>query len=248
MQRRPDEASAKPFLRGRLFAGAAALALLAIGAPAGFAADAEYVLKNISPEERGHAESFAAGVNRWLETGERSVFVRGNTGQAVRASSAVPGVFEPVRIGERSFVDGGVVSPVPVDAARQLGADYVIAVDISSKASGTTPTHLLGVVNQSIAIMGQTLGKQELARADVVIRPAVNDIGPADFEQRNAAILAGERAALAALPQIRKDLAAERARRVAALAPKPVPKAPEPECEKSWVGAINPFGKDCADD
>ena len=189
-----------------------------------------------------------AAVTTWLETGERSVFVRGNTGQAVRASSAVPGVFEPVRIGERSFVDGGVVSPVPVDAARQLGAEYVIAVDISSKASGTTPTHLLGVVNQSIAIMGQTLGKQELARADVVIRPAVNDIGPADFEQRNAAILAGERAALAALPQIRKELAAERARRVAALAPKPVPKAPEPECETSWVGAINPFGKDCADD
>ncbi|MFP7723290.1 patatin-like phospholipase family protein [Lysobacter sp. A3-1-A15] len=189
-----------------------------------------------------------AAVSTWLETGERSVFVRGNTGQAVRASSAVPGVFEPVRIGARSFVDGGVVSPVPVDAARQLGAEYVIAVDISSKASGTTPTHLLGVVNQSIAIMGQTLGRQELARADVVIRPAVSDIGAADFEQRNVAILAGERAALAALPQIRKALAAERARRVAALAPRPAPKPPEPECERSWVGAINPFGKDCANE
>src|SRR5690606_40152433 len=58
-----------------------------------------------------------------LETGERTVFVRGNTGQAVRASSSVPGVFEPVTIGGYQYVDGGVVSPVPVDAARQLGAD-----------------------------------------------------------------------------------------------------------------------------
>ena len=95
---------------------------------------------------------FAAVATR-LETGDRIVFVRGNTGQAVRASSSVPGVFEPVKIGDRHYVDGGVVSPVPVDAARQLGADLVIAVDISSKASGTTPGSMLGIVNQSIAIM-----------------------------------------------------------------------------------------------
>jgi NTE family protein len=67
------------------------------------------------------------------------VFVRGNTGQAVRASSSIPGVFEPVVIGQKHYVDGGVVSPVPVDAARQLGADFVIAVDISTKASGKNP-------------------------------------------------------------------------------------------------------------
>ena len=71
-----------------------------------------------------------------LEDGERTVFARGNTGQAVRASSSVPGVFQPVTIGKYHFVDGGIVSPVPVDAARQLGADMVIAVDISNKARG----------------------------------------------------------------------------------------------------------------
>ncbi len=138
-----------------------------------------------------------------LETGQRTVFIRGNTGQAVRASSSVPGVFEPVKIGKFSYVDGGIVSPVPVDAARQLGADLVIAVDISSKASGKTPEDMLGIVNQSIMIMGQKLGEQELSRADVVIRPRVNAIGPAEFEQKNQAILEGEKAALAALPQIR---------------------------------------------
>ncbi len=152
------------------------------------------------------AKPFAAVATR-LEDGERTVFVRGNTGQAVRASSSIPGVFEPVTIGQYHYVDGGVVSPVPVDAARQLGAEFVVAVDISSKASGKAPGDLLGTVNQSIAIMGQRLGEAELKRADIVIRPKVLDIGAADFAQRNAAILEGERAAMAAMPQIRAAVA-----------------------------------------
>lgn len=160
---------------------------------------------------------FAAVATR-LEDGERTVFVRGNTGQAVRASSSVPGVFEPVAIGQWHYVDGGVVSPVPVDAARDLGADFVIAVDISSKASGTRPAHLVGIVNQSISIMGQKLGQQELARAEVVIRPQVNEIGPSDFDQRNNAIIAGEQAALAAMPAIRAGLQQLRSERAAASA------------------------------
>src|SRR5690606_37076067 len=191
---------------------------------------------------------FAAVATR-LDTGDRVVFVRGNTGQAVRASSSVPGVFEPARIGERSYVDGGVVSPVPVDAARQLGADIVIAVDISSKAGGTTPTALAGIVGQSITIMGQALGRQELARADVVIRPQVNEIGPTGFEQRHAAILEGERAALAALPRIRARIAdAERARRdlaerrQAETAAEQLPA--DIDCGDSWVRRLNPFARD----
>jgi NTE family protein len=158
---------------------------------------------------------FAAVATR-LEDGQRTVFVRGNVGQAVRASSSVPGVFEAVAIGKHHFIDGGVVSPVPVDAARELGADFVIAVDISSKANGAAdPSSLLGNLNRSITIMGQKLGAQELARADVVIRPGVNDIGAADFAQKNRAILEGERAAQAALPQIRAKLAALQAQRLA---------------------------------
>ena len=142
-----------------------------------------------------------------LETGERTVFARGNTGQAVRASSSIPGVFEPVAIGQWHYVDGGIVSPVPVDAARGLGADLVIAVDISSKASGKNPDGMMGIVSQSISIMGQKLGAQELSRADIIIRPRVATIGPAEFEQRNQAIIEGEKAALAAMPQIRARIA-----------------------------------------
>lgn len=158
------------------------------------------------------AKPFVAVATR-LEDGQRTVFARGNTGQAVRASSSVPGVFQPVTIGKYHFVDGGIVSPVPVDAARQLGADVVVAVDISNKARGKTPGDLLGTLNQSIAIMGQKLGEAELARADVIIRPQVLEIGAADFTQRANAILEGEKAALAAMPQIRERVAQLQAER-----------------------------------
>ena len=156
-----------------------------------------------------------AAVATNLQTGDRAVFVSGNTGQAVRASSSIPGVFQPTDINGVPYVDGGVVSPVPVDAARQLGADIVIAVDISAKASRTRPEGMMGVVGQSITIMGQKLGEQELARADVVIRPKVGQIGPTDFDAKNVAILEGERAALAAIPAIKAAIAAKQESRAA---------------------------------
>ncbi|QWT19459.1 patatin-like phospholipase family protein [Bacillus sp. NP157] len=169
------------------------------------------------PIEKLHTP-FAA-VATVLETGERAVFVKGNTGQAVRASSSIPGVFEPVEIAGKHFVDGGVVSPVPVDAARQLGADIVIAVDISARPDGSNPANMVGIVGQSITIMGRRLAEQELGRADVVIRPKVGQIGPTDFDQKNIAILEGERAALAAIPAIRAKLA----EKAAAMGKPPVP-------------------------
>ncbi len=192
-----------------------------------------------------------AAVATTLQNGQRIVFTRGNTGQAVRASCSIPGVFEPVKIGEFHYIDGGIVSPVPVDAARQLGAEFVIAVDISSKAAGKTPGSLLGVVNQSIMIMGQKLGEQEMARADIIIRPNVNDIGPADFEQRSNAILEGERAALAVMPQIRAKLADAREKKRQAIAAaearnRPAP-PPKPKCEKKgMLGGL--FGGDDCDE
>lgn len=177
-----------------------------------------------------------------LSTGKRTVFVRGNAGQAVRASSSIPGVFEPVPIGKTRYVDGGVVSPVPVDAARDLGADVVIAVDISSKAGGNKPGSMLGIVNQSITIMGQKLGEQELARADIVIRPRVGKIGAADFEQKNVAILEGERATQTAMPQIKAKIVAWQRAQAAAIAKRTPPPA-KPRCDPSlldklgrWVG------------
>ena len=160
-----------------------------------------------------------AAVATQLETGERAIFIKGNAGQAVRASSSIPGVFEPVEISGKHYVDGGVVSPVPVDAARQLGADIVIAVDISARPDGSNPGNMVGIVGQSITIMGRKLAEQELARADIVIRPKVGQIGPTDFDQKNVAILEGERAALAAIPAIKAKIA----EKAAAMGKPPVP-------------------------
>ena len=121
-------------------------------------------------------------------------------------------------------------TPIFAHLASQLGADFVIAVDISSKASGKAPTDMLGIVNQSISIMGQRLGEQELARADIVIRPKVLDIGAADFSQRGTAILEGEKAAMAAMPQIRAKIQQLQRARAAAAAPAPVA---APKCEEA---------------
>lgn len=145
-----------------------------------------------------------------LKSGEPILFQRGNTGAAVRASSAVPGVFQPVRIGERSYVDGGLVSPVPVRFAREMGADFVIAVNISSQPDAQPSTSTLEVLLQTFAIMGQSINAYELKDADVVIQPRLGAMKGNDFPGRNTAILAGEQAASALMPEIKRKLAAKR--------------------------------------
>ncbi len=137
-----------------------------------------------------------------LQTGEEIVFATGNTGRAVRASCSIPGIFQPVRIGDKAYVDGGVVSPVAVDAARKAGADVVIAVDISAGVAGAVPQGILDTILQSIDIMYAKIAAAQLKNADVVIRPQVSQIGSGDFDKRNEAILEGEKAAAQALPQI----------------------------------------------
>lgn len=130
----------------------------------------------------------------------------GDAGLAVRASSAVPGVFEPVRIGDREYVDGGLVSPVPVRAARAMGADLVLAVDISSKPRFQETDTLPRVLLQAFAIMSQHLAARELLEADQVVSPSVGDRGSADFSDRLGAIALGAQAMRAALPGLQSRL------------------------------------------
>jgi NTE family protein len=137
-----------------------------------------------------------------LLTGEEVVFTSGNTGMAVRASASVPGIFQPVNISGRTYVDGGVVSPVAVDVARRIGADVVIAVDISGGVAKAVPEGIMDTILQSIDIMYAKISMYQLKNADVVIRPKVGYIGSAELEKRHEAILEGEKAAQAALPQI----------------------------------------------
>jgi NTE family protein len=142
-----------------------------------------------------------------IKTGESVVFNSGNTGMAVQASCAIPGVFQPARFSGASYVDGGVVKPLAVDVARTYGADMVIAVDISSGIDSVIPTSTMETIMKSIQIMYSKMSLVPISQADVVIRPIVGFVGSADFSRRNEAIMEGEKAALAALPQINELLA-----------------------------------------
>ncbi len=144
-----------------------------------------------------------------LKNGEPILFRRGNTGLAVRASSSVPSVFQPVTIGTRTYVDGGLVAPVPVKFAKEMGADFIIAVNISSATEGQKVASSLDVLMQTFTIMGQRLNQFELKDADVVITPPLGTMGSSDFNGRNLAILAGEQAAAAAMPQIKAKIKAK---------------------------------------
>ena len=105
-----------------------------------------------------------------LDSGEGILFRRGDTGTAVRASSAVPAVFQPVRIGPREYVDGGLSAPVPVHHARAMGAEFVIAVDISAVPQGQPTSDLARMLMQTFAIMGRSIKGYELRDADLVLR------------------------------------------------------------------------------
>jgi NTE family protein len=142
-----------------------------------------------------------------LDSGAPVLFQRGDAGAAVRASSAVPAVFQPVRIGTREYVDGGLVSPVPVRFARQMGAELVIAVDISTPPEGAATGDAIRMLLQTFAIMGRSISAYELRDAELVLRPRLQGVGSVDFAARSRAIAAGREAALAQLPALRLKLA-----------------------------------------
>jgi NTE family protein len=143
-----------------------------------------------------------------LRTGRTVVFDRGAVAPAVRASSAIPGVFAPVEIGGVTYVDGGVTDPVPAHVARSRGAELVIAVAIPPAVPPEPPRNPVAVAYHAVALMAAEIGRLRAAEADVVIEPAVGDVAYDDFTRRKQLIEAGEAAAREALPAIRAALAA----------------------------------------
>ena len=143
-----------------------------------------------------------------LHNGEPVLFRRGNTGAAVRASSAVPAVFQPVKIGSREYVDGGLVSPVPVRQAREMGANVVIAVDISTDPEGSPASDTFQILMQTFNIMGKSLNTVLLKDADIVVKPSLTGVKSADFTARRKSIEAGREAMLKALPKLKEVLSA----------------------------------------
>lgn len=156
-------------------------------------------IKN-TPIEKLNIPFYAVATN--IATGEEVVFARGNTGMAVRASCSVPAVFQPLKIGNITYVDGGVVSPVAVDVARRNGADVVIAVDISGGLHKTVPDGMFDSLKKSVDIMYSRIAAYQIKNADVVIRPNMKNIGSTEMEKFNEAIFEGEKAATLKLPEL----------------------------------------------
>jgi NTE family protein len=141
-----------------------------------------------------------------LGTGEAVYFSHGQLGPALRASCAYPGMFVPVEIDGRMLVDGFLAAPVPVDAARSMGADFVIAIFLEA-ANNRTPSSIVDVIGLSFAILQRHADLEWRARADIIIEPNVKDFLWDDFEKTSELIAAGEAAARAALPKIRAAIA-----------------------------------------
>lgn len=158
-----------------------------------------------APIEKLKIPFYAVATN--IKTGESIVFNTGNTGMAVQASCAIPGVFQPAKFSGTSYVDGGVVKPLAVDVAKQYGADVVIAVDIASGIDSVVPTSTMETIMKSIQIMYSNMSQIPISQADVVIKPDVGFVGSTDFSHRNEAIMEGEKAAMAAMPKINALLA-----------------------------------------
>jgi len=167
----------------------------------------DFINKNVKYRPIEKLDKTFAAVATNLSNGEMIVFQTGNTGTAVRASSSVPVFFQPVTINSKDYVDGGLATPVPVSVARTLGADFVIAVDISDRPQDRTTAGIVDILWQTFTIFGQTINRYELPKADVVIRPVTYGIPATDLSGRNIAVLEGEKAVAAILPELKAKLA-----------------------------------------
>jgi NTE family protein len=167
-----------------------------------------FVVDRVGPLRIESMPTRFAAVATDLRSGELAIFDRGDLGLAVQASSSIPGLIEPVRVGERLYVDGNLAGPVPVRAARRLGAKHVVAVDVSFPPEQADLDDPYDALYQAFSILTRRLALEELATADVAIAPQLpkhNDMGRVTLK---TLVEAGERSALAALPKLRKLFAA----------------------------------------
>jgi len=141
-----------------------------------------------------------------LQTGERVVFREGLVALAARASATIPGLFEPVLFRHRYLVDGGLVSNNPTDLVALLGADMIIAVDVTSDLTRFEPSNIIATLNQAISIQSESKSQEELARADFVVRPRLGDITAMDLSRSAECIDAGSLSTRHAVPGIKRTL------------------------------------------
>lgn len=137
-----------------------------------------------------------------FKSGDPHLFSEGDLAFAIRASCSIPGVFNPAKFNGIEYVDGGLVSPVPVKIAKDLGASFVIAVDVNRAPLNTQPVGIFEQIMHSFDVMGRSLAKLEAAQADILIQPNMSGIAGTDFNSRSQAIQLGYVAAKRLMPVI----------------------------------------------
>ena len=139
-----------------------------------------------------------------LNTGETIIMEKGSLSKAIRASSAIPGIFVPVTFGNRLLVDGGVTNSTPCDIARSKGADIVIAINLLKDIKDYNINSLVDIIGQSVNIMMHQSNKTKLQHADVIIEPDTKGTALFDFSQKKMLMEEGIKAAKASLPKIKE--------------------------------------------
>lgn len=138
-----------------------------------------------------------------INHGREIIFNKGDVAEAVRASISVPGIFIPHKIGEMLLVDGAVLNPTPIDIARSMGADVVIAVDLAHAGVVCNITNVFDVIIQSIDIMERELLRYRRKNCDILVQPDIAHISPSSFESIDECVLLGEQAIEVLMPKIK---------------------------------------------
>jgi len=154
-----------------------------------------------------------------LVSGRRVIFAGGSLVDAVYASSAIPGLFEPLRVGEHVLVDGGWAEPVPVNTCHHLGAIHVVAVDVAERQAHEAARGAISTALLADALARHLLEESQLREADFVVQPRADVKHFADFSDPAGLIASGERAAEETLPQIAGVLERHRSLFVRPVAP-----------------------------
>jgi NTE family protein len=147
-----------------------------------------------------------------IDTGEEVVIDHGLVLEALRASISIPGIFTLVKHEGRYLVDGGLTTPLPVNVVKRMGADFIIAVNVTPDVNTRTEKmqkepNIFQVLIQSIYIATYSLVRSGVENADIVIEPPVAHIGAGDFQKAQELVELGEQAALNAIPEIEEKLA-----------------------------------------
>jgi len=180
----------------------------------------QFVKEKVSREKIEDLPVPFAAVATNLNTGQPVVLTRGSIAKAVRASSSIPGVFTPVQYFDMTLVDGGVVDNVPVDVARTMGADLVIAVNIGKDVVNKNTANIIDITLQAVNIMANEISAIKMRDADILIEPDVGSVKMMDFSMKESLMRAGIEAAQNAIPEIQEKIRDWQARRQPA--PNPV--------------------------